>query len=98
MAQVQQVSVLTQDHLGSPRVITNEAGAVTSRQDFSAFGDETLTVQRTQGLGYKPDELRKDYTGYEKDGYLTRFGMEKRNDDQNDRNLPGFCWDLRSLV
>lgn len=67
MAETQHVSYLTNDHLGSPRVITNENGAITSRQDFSAFGDQTLTVQRTEALGYKPDELRKNYTGYERD-------------------------------
>ncbi|MBK7705522.1 MAG: RHS repeat-associated core domain-containing protein [Acidobacteria bacterium] len=48
--------------------ITNENGAVTKRQDFAAFGDETLTAQRAGGLGYtSTDELRQDYTGYQKD-------------------------------
>jgi len=42
----QQVSYLTTDHLGSWRVITNESGAVTSRNDFAPFADETLTPQR----------------------------------------------------
>ena len=59
---------MTTDHLGSPRLITNENGAVTKRQDFAAFGDETLTSQRVTGLGYTTtDDLRNDYTGYQKD-------------------------------
>ncbi len=68
LAETQQVSYLTTDHLGSPRLITNQNGAVTKRQDFAAFGDETLTAQRAGGLGYtSTDELRQDYTGYQKD-------------------------------
>jgi RHS repeat-associated protein len=68
LAQAPQVSYMTADHLGSPRVITNKNGAVTSRKDYAAFGEETLSAQRTIGLSYSaPDEIRKDYTGYEKD-------------------------------
>ncbi|HMM80491.1 MAG TPA: RHS repeat-associated core domain-containing protein [Pyrinomonadaceae bacterium] len=61
------VSYLTTDHLGSPRVATDERGSVTSRRDFTAFGEESFTAQRTQGLGYQPTEIRQNYTGYEKD-------------------------------
>ena len=32
---------MTADHLGSPRVITNQNGQVTTRKDYRAFGDET---------------------------------------------------------
>lgn len=69
IAQTPQVSYLTQDHLGSPRVVTNENGAVTNRKDYSAFGEETISSQRTNGLGYTAiaDQLRQGYTGYEKD-------------------------------
>ena len=68
IAQTPQVSYLTADHLGSPRVITNQNGAVTTRKDYMAFGDETYTAQRTSGLGYdNQSETRKGYTGYEKD-------------------------------
>jgi RHS repeat-associated protein len=58
---------LTQDHLGSPRIITDNVGKVIARKDFSAFGDETSSAQRTELLGYKPEEVRQDYTGYQKD-------------------------------
>lgn len=59
---------MTADHLGSPRVITNQNGAVTSRKDFTAFGEENFTAQRTENLGYtSQSETRKGYTGYEKD-------------------------------
>ena len=68
ISQTPQVSYLTTDHLGSPRVITDANGAVVSRKDFAAFGDETLTAQRTNGLGYNPPSVRQDYTGYQKDG------------------------------
>ena len=68
MAQTPQVSYLTSDHLGSPRVITNQLGAVTTRKDYMAFGEETYTTQRTTPLGYdNQSETRKGYTGYEKD-------------------------------
>ncbi|MGB7068229.1 MAG: RHS repeat-associated core domain-containing protein, partial [Pyrinomonadaceae bacterium] len=68
LAQTQQVSYLTNDHLGSPRVTTNEDGVVTGRKDYSAFGEESFTAQRTSSLGYTGGgELRKGYTGYEKD-------------------------------
>ncbi|MGB7068402.1 MAG: RHS repeat-associated core domain-containing protein, partial [Pyrinomonadaceae bacterium] len=68
LAQVQQVSYLTTDHLGSPRVTTNEDGLVTGRKDYSAFGEESFSSQRTSSLGYTGGgELRKGYTGYEKD-------------------------------
>jgi RHS repeat-associated protein len=58
---------LTADHLGSPRIITDSLGKVIARHDYSAFGDESFTVQRTQSLNYKPDTIRQDYTGYQKD-------------------------------
>jgi RHS repeat-associated protein len=62
-----QVSFLTADHLGSPRIITDNIGKVIARKDFNAFGDETNSAQRTEPLGYKPEETRQDYTGYQKD-------------------------------
>ncbi|MBX3283036.1 MAG: hypothetical protein KF756_11225 [Acidobacteria bacterium] len=66
LATVQQVSYLTADHLGSPRVTTNEDGAVTNRKDFAAFGEEVSSPQRVSGNKYTmtSDEVRKDYTGY----------------------------------
>ncbi|HMJ08624.1 MAG TPA: RHS repeat-associated core domain-containing protein [Pyrinomonadaceae bacterium] len=69
-ATLQQVSYLTTDHLGSPRIITNENGAVTSRKDFMAFGDEATSSQRVggpTGNGYDPPNVRQDYTGYQND-------------------------------
>lgn len=68
-----QVSYLTADHLGSPRIITGNNGEVISRHDYMAFGadiSETLgnVANRTTAHGYgKADEIRKQYTGYEHD-------------------------------
>ncbi|HEY8559355.1 MAG TPA: RHS repeat-associated core domain-containing protein [Pyrinomonadaceae bacterium] len=65
---------LTADHLGSPRVVTNENGNVISRSDYMAFGEETSTSQRTESLGYQPTNgVRQGYTGYEQD---TESGLE----------------------
>lgn len=67
LASTPQVSFLTQDHLGSQRIITNENGTVTDRKDFASFGDD-VTASRTSGIGYtSAEEPRKNYTGYEKD-------------------------------
>ena len=65
-----QVSYTTTDHLGSPRVITNALGQVTSRRDFLPFGEEiTPNVgSRTASLGYgTSDNIRQKFTGYQKD-------------------------------
>ncbi|MBX7062355.1 MAG: hypothetical protein K1X52_11910 [Pyrinomonadaceae bacterium] len=65
-----QVSYTTTDHLGSPRVITNALGQVTSRRDFLPFGEEiTQNVgSRTASLGYgTSDTIRQKFTGYQKD-------------------------------
>ncbi|QQS32978.1 MAG: RHS repeat-associated core domain-containing protein [Acidobacteriota bacterium] len=69
ISQTPQVSYLTTDHLGSPRVVSDQLGAVKDRKDYSAFGEETISAQRQSALGYTAagDELRKGYTGYEKD-------------------------------
>lgn len=70
LASIQQVSYLTTDHLGTPRIITNENGVVTSRKDTMAFGSEALSAQRLggpMGNGYNASNVRQEYTGYEKD-------------------------------
>ncbi|MBK9152679.1 MAG: hypothetical protein IPM25_00340 [Chloracidobacterium sp.] len=63
-----QVSYLTQDHLGSPRVVTDKNGEVLSRKDYSAFGEELVADEhRSESEEYGGSEVRKGYTGYEKD-------------------------------
>ena len=62
-----QVSYLTTDTLGSPRITTDATGQVISRRDFHPFGEEMSTTQRTQGLNYTPDNTRQKFTGYERD-------------------------------
>jgi len=62
------VSYLTTDHLGSPRVVTDERGSVASRRDFMPFGEEINGVGgRTTGLNYGSDNIRQKFTGYERD-------------------------------
>jgi RHS repeat-associated protein len=64
-------SYLTTDNLGSPRVVTDAAGAVVSRRDFMPFGEDLAagTANRTTGdkFNYGLDNVRKRFTGYEKD-------------------------------
>jgi RHS repeat-associated protein len=62
------VSYLTTDHLGSPRIVTDENGAVISRKDFTAFGEAVTSSQRVGGNGYAEPAIRQDYTGYQRDG------------------------------
>ena len=65
------VAYTTNDHLGSPRIVTDANGAVISRKDFTAFGETVTSSQRTGGStgnGYDPPGVRQDYTGYQKDG------------------------------
>ncbi len=62
------VNYLTNDHLGSPRINTDRDGNVTARHDYHPFGEEIVTPQRTSGLAYAADTIRKQFTGYERDG------------------------------
>ena len=55
-------------------MVTDEDGRVTSRRDYTAFGEESVTPERAAGLGYAgTSETRKGYTGYEKD---TESGLD----------------------
>ncbi|MBL8234642.1 MAG: RHS repeat-associated core domain-containing protein, partial [Bryobacterales bacterium] len=62
------------DHLGSTRVVTDAAGGVARRMDYTPFGveltlaDKAVTGYRTAALGYTPDWLtRLKFTGKERD-------------------------------
>jgi RHS repeat-associated protein len=59
-----QVAYLTNDHLGSPRINTNELGAVVSRHDYRPYGEEV--TERTHAH-YVGDTVRKQFTSYERD-------------------------------
>lgn len=61
------VAYLTNDHLGSPRINTDRDGSITARHDYHPFGEEIATSQRTAGLHYADDTVRKQFTGYERD-------------------------------
>ena len=62
------INYLTADHLGTPRINTDQTGAVTARHDYMPFGEEIFSYGgRTSGLGYATDSVRKQFTGYERD-------------------------------
>ena len=56
-----QVSYLTSDHLGSPRINTDASGEVTARHDYQPFGEEIARAS------YGNDDVRNRYTSYERD-------------------------------
>jgi RHS repeat-associated protein len=62
---------VTQDQLGSPRVITDGVGQVRERHDYLAYGEEatsSLSTVRTTVQKYAgTSAVRKRYTGYERD-------------------------------
>ena len=63
---------LTTDHLGSPRVITDDNGEVISRRDFMPFGEELgagvgARAANQQYSVVGSDNIRQRFTGYEKD-------------------------------
>jgi RHS repeat-associated protein len=63
------ISYLTSDHLGSPRINTDQFGNINARHDYHPFGEEIDgTGGRTTGLGYGDDSVRKKFTSYERDG------------------------------
>jgi RHS repeat-associated protein len=63
------VQYTTQDTLGSPRVLTNEKGEVTSRRDFLPFGEEITNLSgRTTDYKYgQADNVKQKFTGQLRD-------------------------------
>lgn len=63
------IGYLTNDTLGSPRIITDRNGNVTSRRDFLPFGEEiNATVGGRSGVqGYGGDSTRQKFTGKQRD-------------------------------
>jgi RHS repeat-associated protein len=60
----------TTDALGSPRLLTNAQAAVVSRHDYAPFGEELssqLGGRSSQSQQYMVDDLRKKFTGQERD-------------------------------
>ena len=71
ISQTPSVAYTTTDHLGTPRIITNELGQVKARRDFMPFGEELYVNVggRTPTLNYgtSEDDIRQKFTGYQKD-------------------------------
>lgn len=71
ISQTPQTKYLTEDHLGTPRIITNELGAIVSRRDFMPFGEELYIGigARSTNLQYgtSADDVKQKFTGYQKD-------------------------------
>ena len=63
------IQYTTQDTLGSPRILTDEKGEVTSRRDFLPFGEEIQSGMggRTTQQGYVADNIRQKFTQKERD-------------------------------
>ncbi len=55
---------LTNDHLGSPRAVTDQLGKVVSRHDYAPFGEEIMMGRTGE---YKQDSVRQQFTGQERD-------------------------------
>jgi RHS repeat-associated protein len=71
-------SYVVTDTLQSVQAVTNAQGQITSRRDFMPFGEELYagTPNRTEALKYSQsgeDNIRKRFTGYEKD---TETGLD----------------------
>jgi RHS repeat-associated protein len=65
----QGTSYLNADILGTPRLITDGAGAVRSRHDYLPYGEEIsqpVSARSTQ-QGYVVDDVRQKFTGKERD-------------------------------
>ena len=63
-----EANYLTSDYLGSPRINTDGDGNITARHDYHPFGEEIVrSGGRTAAWGYAADDVRKKFTGYERD-------------------------------
>jgi RHS repeat-associated protein len=87
------ISYLTQDHLGSTRVLTNSDGNVTSRRDYLPFGEEIPAPLggRDAVVGYSSNnDIRQLFTGKERDAEtgLDYFGARYYSGAQGRYTIP----------
>jgi RHS repeat-associated protein len=65
------VQWLVSDHLGTPRMVADQTGALSGikRHDYLPFGEEigAGVGGRTAGRGYVADSVRQQFAGYERD-------------------------------
>ena len=65
------VQWLVSDHLGTPRMVADLSGSLAGikRHDYLPFGEELIAGVggRTTGQGYSGDNVRQQFTGYERD-------------------------------
>lgn len=65
------ISYLTEDALGSPRVITNSFGEIKARRDFLPFGEELYAGlggrNTNQKYSANGDDVRKKFATYQRD-------------------------------
>lgn len=65
------ISYLTEDALGSPRVVTNSLGEVKARRDFFPFGEEIGVGIGSRNTNQKysstADDIRKKFATYQRD-------------------------------
>lgn len=62
------VAYLTSDHLGSPRINTDQNGTVIARHDYLPYGEEIIALgSRSSADKYVADDVRQGFTGYERD-------------------------------
>ncbi len=63
-----QISYLTSDTLGTPRINTDASGQVTARHDYMPFGEEIIGLGNRQSTnGYQTDNIRQKFTQKERD-------------------------------
>ena len=71
LSQNPSINYTTTDHLGSPRIITDQLGQVKSRRDFMPFGEDiasTVGSRSANNSAYgAADSVRQKFTGYQKD-------------------------------
>jgi hypothetical protein len=90
------VSYLLADHLGIPRIITDESGTVISRYDYLAFGDEvTTTVYSILRLSLRVSEIcRLKVSDIKKEG---RWGIDYRSKGRRKERQP-LPLDIKQLI
>ena len=68
---IPQIKYLTEDHLGTPRIITDAGGNVVARRDFMPFGEDVFVGVGARSAndkyGANEVDVRQKFTGYEKD-------------------------------